>query len=706
MTATELRQKYLDFFRSKNHSVIRSASLLPENDATVLFTTAGMQPLVPYLLGEKHPGGARLASAQKCVRTDDIDEVGDETHHTFFEMMGNWSLGDYFKDESIAWSWELLTSPKWLNLDPKLLAVSVFEGDKDAPFDEESYNLWLSLGMPAEKIAKLPKKNNWWGPAGTTGPCGPDTEIFYWSGNPDEVPNSFNDDNDKWVEIWNNVFMQYNKQADGSFELLKQQNVDTGLGLERVTAVLNHCDNYQTDLFKNIISKIEELSGKKYNDSNETRKAMRVIADHVKAATMIIGDEKGVAPSNTDQGYIVRRLLRRVMRFARQLEINQTSWLKELAMVVINDYEKIYPELRANENFVYSELDKEEEKFSRTLEKGLLEFNKLTGVSIDGVSAFNLYQSYGFPFEITEELAKEKGMTVDKNGFDLELEKHQELSRTASAGKFKGGLADNSEETTKLHTAAHLLLAALRRVLGEGVTQKGSNITAERLRFDFSYPEKMTSEQVVETERLVNEAIANKLDVVCEEMGLEEAKKVGAMGVFDSKYGEKVKVYTTFGYFDVFVLNDVNFKDNLDSIIIKLNRITTNSIEDIEVFCDDERVDDGYSLISSDEILIKFKNKAVVSGKDIIVKIRVSSDSQHRNYMIEIDNASKIHADKVSYGSFPKKSEAFSREICGGPHVKNTGELGHFRIQKEESSSSGVRRIKAILEQVDKIITI
>ena len=589
MTAHELRQKYLDFFHSKNHTVIRSASLLPENDATVLFTTAGMQPLVPYLLGEKHPGGVRLASAQKCVRTDDIEEVGDETHHTFFEMMGNWSLGDYFKQDSIKFSWEFLTSPEWLNLDPKLLAVSVFAGDDDAPFDEESFNLWQSLGMPAEKIAKLPKKNNWWGPAGTTGPCGPDTEIFYWAGKPEEVPASFNDDNEKWVEIWNNVFMQYNKQADGSFELLKQKNVDTGLGLERVTAVLNHCDNYQTDLFKNIIAKVEELSGKKYNDNLETKKAMRVVADHVKAATMIIGDERGVAPSNTDQGYIVRRLLRRAMRFARQLEINKKNWLKELASVVISDYEKNYPELRNNENFVCSELDKEEEKFGRTLEHGLLEFNKISGNAIDGVSAFNLYQSYGFPLEITEELAHEKGMTVDKAGFAVELEKHQELSRTASAGKFKGGLADNSEETTRLHTAAHLLLASLRKVLGDGVFQKGSNITAERLRFDFSYPEKMTPEQIAEVEKLVNFAIESQLPVTCEEMTLEEARNIGAMGVFESKYGEKVKVYTV--------------------------------------------------------------------GTDNI----------------------------------------FSREICGGPHVKNTNELGYFQIQKEESSSSGVRRIKAIL---------
>lgn len=598
MTATELRQKYLDFFRSKNHSVIRSASLIPENDATVLFTTAGMQPLVPYLMGEKHPGGSRLASAQKCVRTDDIDEVGDETHHTFFEMMGNWSLGDYFKEDSIKFSWEFLTSNEWLNLDPKLLAVSVFAGDDDVPFDEESFNYWLELGVPAERIAKLPRNNNWWGPAGTSGPCGPDTEIFYWTGDINEVPNSFNDDNDKWVEIWNNVFMQYYKSTDGTFEMLKQMNVDTGLGLERVTAVLNNCDNYQTDLFKNLIAKIEELSGKKYNDDLEIKRAMRVIADHLKAATMIIGDERGVAPGNTDQGYIVRRLLRRAMRFARKLEITKDLWLKDLAEVVINDYQDSYPELVDNRNFIYSELDKEEEKFSRTLEKGLLEFNKLTNPSIDGVSAFNLYQSYGFPLEITEELAKEKGMTVDKDGFAIELEKHQNLSRTASAGKFKGGLADSSEETTRLHTAAHLLLAALRKVLGDHIYQKGSNITAERLRFDFSHSEKMSPEQITKVEELVNLAIEKKLNVACEELSLEQAKNTGAMGVFESKYGERVKVYT------------VGLGDDSDT---------------------------------------------------------------------------------------SKWQDVASREICGGPHVKNTEELGKFKIQKEESSSSGVRRIKAVL---------
>lgn len=585
MNANELRQKYLDFFRSKDHAIISSASLIPENDPTVLFTTAGMHPLVPYLMGEKHPAGARLADAQKCIRTDDIEEVGDATHHTFFEMMGNWSLGDYFKENSIRYSWEFLTSSDWLGLDPNRLAVSVFVGDEDAPFDEESYNLWLSLGMPASRIAKLPKKNNWWGPAGQTGPCGPDTEIFYWSGRPEEVPASFNDDNDLWVEIWNNVFMQYNKQADGSFLPLSQKNVDTGLGLERVTAVLNNCDNYQTDLFINIVNKVEELSGKKYAEGGEVMRAIRIVADHIKAATFIIGDKKGVSPSNTGQGYIVRRLLRRAIRYGRGLGISQELWTKEIARVAITDYQETYPELRDNQSFIEENLNKEEEKFNRTLENGLKEFNKING-DIDGVTAFNLYQSYGFPVEITEELAKEKGKTIDLDSFKAELAKHQDLSRTASAGKFKGGLADSSEATTKLHTAAHLLLAALRKVLGDHVTQKGSNITAERLRFDFSHPEKMTEAQIKEVESLVNEAIMAKVDVICEEVDLEEAKKAGAMGVFDSKYGEKVKVYT---------------------------------------------------------------------------------------------------------------AGAFSKEICGGPHVANTGELGQFSIVKEESSSSGVRRIKAVL---------
>ena len=598
MTAKELRQKYLEFFQSRGHTIIPSASLIPENDPTVLFTTAGMHPLVPYLMGEKHPGGNKVASVQKCIRTDDIDEIGDRTHHTFFEMLGNWSFGDYFKEEAINWSWEFLTSPEWLNLDKSRLAVSVFVGDDDAPFDEEAFNIWKKIGISETKIAKLPKKANWWGPAGNTGPCGPDTEIFYWSGDPDKIPDSFNDDNELWVEIWNDVFMQYYKKEDGSFETLKQKNVDTGMGLERILAVLNKVDdNYKTDLFNNIIQKTEFLTGKKYDESTETKKAMRIIADHIKSATFIMGDNKGIAPSNTDQGYIVRRLIRRAIRYGNQLGVKDDtwylakdeSWTKEIAKVVIHDYKNEYPELDKNANFIIENLKEEEAKFKKTLERGLREFEKVRG-DIDGRIAFNLYQSYGFPIEMTEEIAKSKNMKVDIDGFKAELEKHQELSRTASAGKFKGGLADAGEETVKLHTAAHLLLAALRKVLGDHVTQKGSNITAERLRFDFAQPEKMTAEQIIEVEKIVNEAIAKKLPVKFTEMTLDEAKTCGAMGVFESKYGERVKVYT------------------------------------------------------------------IGEGDEVV-----------------------------------------SKEICGGPHVENVGVLGKFKITKEESSSSGVRRIKAIL---------
>jgi len=604
MTSHELRQKYLDFFKAKGHAVISSSSLIPENDPSVLFTTAGMHPLVPYLLGANHPAGARLTDAQKCIRTGDIDEVGDTTHHTFFEMMGNWSLGDYFKTESIAYSWEFLTSPEWLNLDKSRLAVSVFAGDEDAPFDSESYKIWVKIfqknNLPVERIAKLPKKNNWWGPAGVTGPCGPDTEIFYWVTAAEKTPVSFNDDNDLWVEIWNNVFMQYNKDAAGRFEPLKQQNVDTGLGLERVLAVMNGlADNYQTDLFVNLIKKIEELSGHKYGETAEITRVMRIIADHLKAATFIISDNKGITPSNTDQGYVVRRLIRRAIRYGKQLEIRAPLWAKEVAQVVINDYQDVYRELESNRQFALDSLDKEEEKFNSTLEKGLLEFNKLSHDGISGEEAFKLYQSYGFPLEITEELAKEKGVSVDRPGFEVELKKHQDLSRTAAAGKFKGGLADASEETTKLHTAAHLLLASLRKVLGDHVVQKGSNITPERLRLDFSHPEKMTPEQIGQVKDLVNGAIASNFSVVCDELSLAEAKQRGAMGVFDSKYGERVKVYT-------------------------VSKLSENG--------------------------------------------------------------------QIDY------QDAFSQEICGGPHVAATGGLGHFKILKEEASSAGVRRIKAVLE--------
>lgn len=631
MTSSELRQKYLDFFKSQGNTVISSASLIPENDPTVLFTTAGMHPLVPYLLGEKHPAGKRLTDAQKCIRTGDIDEVGDTTHHTFFEMMGNWSLGDYFKKEAINFSWEFLTSPKWLGLDKNRLAVSVFKGDEDAPFDEEAYGLWSEIfknnNLPLERIAKLPKKNNWWGPAGITGPCGPDTEIFYWVGDAKNVPGSFNDDNSAWVEIWNNVFMQYNKNAQGKFEPLAQKNVDTGLGLERTLAVINGLDdNYKTDLFVNLIKKIEELSGHKYGENPEVTRVMRIVADHVKAATFIIGDNRGVAPSNTDQGYVVRKLIRRAIRNGWLLEIKKENFIFELAEVVINDYKEVYNELEKNKDFIINNLINEENKFNKTLARGLEKLHKLIedrkgAYNVSGKDGFDLYQTHGLTEEIIlDELESDfslfDGSSLDapfdkerfnefkkkfNEEFAIEFKKHQDLSRTASAGKFKGGLADAGEETVKLHTAAHLLLAALRKVLGDHVLQKGSNITPERLRLDFSHPEKMTPDQIKQVEDMVNDAIKNDFKVICEELSLEEAKKRGAMGVFDSKYGEKVKVYTV-------------------CHLGEGNRLAPESLK-----------------------------------------------------------------------------TAFSQEICGGPHVENTQILGHFSIQKEEASSAGVRRIKAVL---------
>jgi alanyl-tRNA synthetase len=442
-----------------------------------------------------------------------------------------------------------MTSSQFLNLDKERIAVSVFNGDENTPFDQAAYDIWKQIfidhNLPVTRIAKLPKKNNWWGPAGKTGPCGPDTEIFYWSDKDSNAPVSFNDDHEAWVEIWNNVFMEFNKTEAGNYELLSQKNVDTGMGLERTLATMNNLDdNYQTELFINLIKKIEELSGKKYNQDENITKAMRIVTDHIKAATFIIGDEKGVTPSNTDQGYVLRRLIRRAIRYGRQLGIKEELWTTSLAKQTISDYKLAYSELEKNKDFILENLQKEEEKFNRTLEKGILEFDKVKSKDITGQEAFNLYQSYGFPLEITQELAQEAGIKVDEKGFEEELKKHQELSRTASAGKFKGGLADDSEATTKLHTAAHLLLAALRRVLGEHVVQKGSNITSERLRFDFLHSEKMTEEEIRQVEKIVNESIAADLPIVCEELELEDAKKRGAMGVFDSKYGEKVKVYT------------------------------------------------------------------------------------------------------------------------------------------------------------------
>lgn len=588
-TSNQLRQKFLDFFASKQHIIIPSASLLPDNDPTVLFNTAGMQPLVPYLLGEAHPLGRRLADAQKCLRTDDIEEVGDLTHLTFFEMLGNWSLGDYFQEESIVWSWEFLTSPTWLNLSPERLAATVFAGDDDAPFDEKSYTLWQQVGLPTNRLAKLGKKDNWWGLAGQTGPCGPDTEIFYWTGI-EPAPELYDPTDQRWVEIWNNVFMAYNRQTDGSYQPLDQRNVDTGLGLERVLAILNNQpDIYLSDLFQPAITYLEQVSGQAYNDNP---RPLRIIADHVRASLFLLADEKAVTPSNKDQGYILRRLIRRAVRLANNWPVSAEEVLVGVARAITQTMGEAYPELIAKQAFIINEFQQEIIKFRATLDRGLKELQRLieTRQPINGAQAFMLYQSYGFPLEMIKELASESDCQVDEIGFQAELAKHQALSRTAAAGKFKGGLADDSITTTRLHTAAHLLLQALRQVLGSDVYQRGSNITAERLRFDFSYPEKLAAEQINQVENIVNQQIDLDLSVNCQEMSLDQARQQGAMGIFEAKYGQRVKVYTI--------------------------------------------------------------------GDD----------------------------------------QPFSQEICGGPHVQKTGELGHFRITKEESSSAGVRRIKAVLE--------
>lgn len=597
MTSDQIRSKFLEFFKSRDHKIIPSASLIPENDPSVLFTTAGMHPLVPYLLGEKHPEGVRLTDVQKCIRTGDIDEVGDYSHHTCFEMLGNWSLGDYFKKEAIEWSYEFLTSPEWLGLDKNRIAVSVFMGDESAPFDEESFNIWKNLGINEKRIAKLPKKNNWWGPAGETGPCGPDTEMFYWVGDLDKVPESFNDDNSLWLEIWNDVFMEYNKNKEGQFEKLMQKNVDTGMGLERVLAVVNGLDdNYKTDLFWPIIQKIENISNKKYTDN---LKEMRIIADHVKASTFILGDERGIVPANSGQGYVLRRLIRRAVRYGKQLGLK--SFMPQLAEVVIKIYKDVYPELLANKDFVLNNLKNEEEKFERTLEAGMKEFQNIIQTHINGTlmdrrlapySVFTLYTSYGFPIELIVEVAKENNLEVDLLKFEYDMKKHQELSRTSSAGMFKGGLADAGEETKKLHTATHLLNAALREIINKNVVQKGSNITAERLRFDFTCDHKLTDEEKQKVEAWVNERIKENLNVTRKEMPLAEAEKIGAQMEFGAKYPEIVSVY---------IIEDANGK-------------------------------------------------------------------------------------------------AVSKEFCGGPHVEKTGDLGHFKIQKEEAVAAGIRRIKAILE--------
>lgn len=651
ITSAELREKFLAFMESKGHHRIASASVIPENDPTVLFTTAGMHPLVPYLMGTPHPAGTRLTDVQKCIRTGDIDDVGDPSHLTFFEMLGNWSLGDYFKQDMIPWSWEFLTSPEYLGLPKDKLAFTVFEGDEDCPRDEESYNLWRNCGVKEENLFFLPKENNWWGPAGITGPCGSDTEMFIITDKepcgPDCSPAC---SCGRYLEIWNDVFMQYNKTAEGKYEPLAKKNVDTGMGLERTVCVLNGKKSvYEIDAFAQILARIAELSGKEYGAEEGTTKAFRIIADHMRTSTFILGDDRGVSPSNTDQGYILRRLIRRAVRYGMQLGMPE-GFTVEIARVIIDQYKEVYPELERNAAFVLEQLQLEEGRFARTLKQGEKEFEKvynnvvqtralLEGIlgaadkvalakelaeskklrpspdmmpiieaakagdaaaleaavktrmeslgTMDGRSAFKLYDTYGFPIEMTRELAAEKGLAIDENDFAERFKKHQELSHQGADQKFKGGLADNSEQTARLHTATHLLHAALRKVLGDEVAQKGSNITAERLRFDFSFGRKMTPEEIKEVERLVNVAIDAKVPVVCEEMTVPEAKAKGAIGLFENKYGERVRTY---------------------------------------------------------------------------------------------------------------KMGEYSFEICGGPHAENTGDLGSFKIQKEESSSAGVRRIKATIQ--------
>jgi alanyl-tRNA synthetase len=531
MTSKEIREKFLEFFKGKGHTIIPSASLVPrETDPTVLFTTAGMHPLVPYLLGEDHPGGKRVANVQKCIRTIDIDKVGDESHLTFFEMLGNWSFGDYFKREAIEWSFEFLTSQKCLGIDKDRLSVTVFAGDKDAPRDDESAKIWQSLGIPKERIFYKGKEDNWWGPAGAAGPCGPDTEIFI-----------------NGTEIWNDVFMEYNKTVDGKYEPLKQKNVDTGMGLERMAMIMQGKNNvYETDLFAPIIESLESKVLCLKTDDSRLTTSKRIIADHIKASVFISAD--GVEPSNVGRGYVLRRLIRRAIRHGKLLGMparnashsdagGEKDFTPGIAKVVIDIYKDVYPELEKNKEKIFEELEREEKRFKKTLERGLKEFEK-------GTDPFILFTTYGFPIELTQEMAKERGIEINIEKFKKQLKAHQELSRTASAGMFKGGLADAGEQTIKYHTATHLLLAALRKVLGPHVFQRGSNITAERLRFDFNHHQKMTKEEIKKCEDLVNEKIKKNLPVLCEEMTVKEAKEKGAIGVFEEKYGDRVKVYS------------------------------------------------------------------------------------------------------------------------------------------------------------------
>ena len=580
MDTTELKELYLSFFESRQHKRIASASLVPENDPSVLFTTAGMHPLVPFLLGHPHPLGKRLCDVQVCIRTGDINDVGDYSHLTFFEMLGNWSLGDYFKEDAISYSFEFLT--KQLKLPVDKLAVSCFAGDKDATRDDEAAEIWRRQGIPQERIAYLPKEDNWWGPAGETGPCGPDSEMFYWTSS-EPAPKAFDPKDKNWLEIWNDVFMQYNKNSDGSFTPLAQKNVDTGLGVERVTAVLNGKHSvYEIDQFQQLFALIRKLS------RNPEERSMRIIADHIRASTFILGDHRHIAPSNVDQGYVLRRFIRRIIRHLRLInaDLSGEPLTPQLAELVISLYKGQYPGLAEKRQFIHDELAKEELKFRKTLDNGLKNFEKLSSKSISADDAFLLYQSFGFPIEVTEELAKEKGISVDVAGFGELFKKHQELSRQGADKKFKGGLSDSSEMTTKLHTATHLLNEALRLVLSKDIKQKGSNITPERLRFDFNFDRKLTAGELKAVEDLVNKRISESLNVSRKEMSLEDAKAQGAQSEFGARYPDAVSIY--------------------------------------------------------------------------------------------------------SVGNF-------SKEICGGPHVANTSELGTFKIIKEEGVAQGIRRIKASL---------
>ena len=576
-----IKDKYINFFVSKGHKQIPSAPVVPENDPSVLFNTAGMQPLIPYLMGQPHPYGTRLCDYQKCLRTNDLDNIGDSYHHTFFEMLGNWSLGDYFKKEAITWSFEFLTEV--LNIPVERLAVTVFAGNDKIEFDKESYDTWISLGIPAERIAKTETDNFWI--AGETGPCGPDTEMFYFRSD-DEIPTVFDPEDERWVEIWNDVFMQYYKDENGNITELPKKNVDTGMGLERIVSVLEGTtDNYMSSVWKDVIEKICEITGLPYEGNEES---MRIIADHLRTAVFISADKSGIKPSNTDQGYILRRLIRRAIRHARKLGLeNNSNWEEQIALLIIEKYAPYYDELTENKNVVLEVLKNEKTKFERTLGKGLKEFEKVSDKDLDGQTAFRLFDTYGFPIELTVELALEKGLKVDVEGFKQRFKEHQELSRTASQGKFKGGLSAGGEMQTKYHTATHLLNAALKVVVNKDVHQKGSNITEERMRFDFSCDHKLTDEEKVKTEELVNQWISEGHNVIVEEMSKEDAIASGAECMFIEKYPDIVTVYK---------IGDV------------------------------------------------------------------------------------------------------SKELCGGPHVKNTNELGKFRIVKEEASSAGVRRIKAVLE--------